>query len=145
MYKGEVNVPEDKLSDLMKAAEELRIKGLSAPDYAPDDVPVLNKNEKRGVPLFSAPPPKKRKDNWGLNATQSEEDQNNIENTIDQRIRNCQDINIFDENNDYEKEAMPNEKEEQLTQTNEVNTLKNITTTSNNDVSVLISLNVFSF
>ncbi|MCL4134128.1 UNVERIFIED_CONTAM: hypothetical protein GTU68_025762, partial [Idotea baltica] len=57
MYLGEVNVLQEKLSTLIKAAECLKIKGLAVPDDPPKDAI----GEKRSSGLDSAPDSKRRR------------------------------------------------------------------------------------
>ena len=54
MYVGEVNVVQDKLSGLIKAAECLKIKGLAVPDEEPpsfNDTPVKEKRKNESVSM----------------------------------------------------------------------------------------------
>jgi len=48
MYLGEVNVVQDRLSDLINAAECLKIKGLAVPDEDPSDKGVRSVSGTRG-------------------------------------------------------------------------------------------------
>ena len=74
MYIGEVNVLQDKLSGLIKAAECLKIKGLAVPDEAPDKEPADRAN-KRGVNrIEESPQPKRRRRDDGSLQGDSDDD-----------------------------------------------------------------------
>ena len=48
MYKGQINVPEEELNELLKLAEEFQVKGLAVPDIEEDDESKhIKKNEAR--------------------------------------------------------------------------------------------------
>ncbi|XP_050722783.1 protein bric-a-brac 2-like isoform X7 [Eriocheir sinensis] len=59
MYVGEVNVLQNNLSGLIKAAEGLRIKGLAVPDESP--VEESTQDAKRSIPWGSDGPDSKRR------------------------------------------------------------------------------------
>lgn len=59
MYVGEVNVLQNNLSGLIKAAEGLRIKGLAVPDESP--VEESSQDAKRSIPWSSDGPDGKRR------------------------------------------------------------------------------------
>jgi len=58
MYIGEVNVRQNELSSLIKAAECLRVKGLAVPDEEPKK---LSSSSNRQRPEQQSPPPKRRR------------------------------------------------------------------------------------
>ncbi|KAK8375801.1 hypothetical protein O3P69_008509 [Scylla paramamosain] len=60
MYVGEVNVLQNNLSGLIKAAEGLRIKGLAVPDESPVEAEA-GQDAKRSVPWASDGPDSKRR------------------------------------------------------------------------------------
>ena len=60
MYLGEVNVPQEKLGNLIKVAECLKIKGLAVPDDLTSEG-VCNKKVTREIHASSSPVAKKRK------------------------------------------------------------------------------------
>lgn len=60
MYVGEVNVLQNNLSGLIKAAEGLRIKGLAVPDESPAETET-SQDAKRSVPWGSDGPDSKRR------------------------------------------------------------------------------------
>ena len=59
MYLGEVNVRQSDLASLIKAAENLRIKGLAVPDDEPPKKPVSHREKQ---PPHSPPAKRKRRD-----------------------------------------------------------------------------------
>ena len=63
MYIGEVNVLQDKLSSLIKAAEGLRIKGLAVPDEDPISSELHSANVSKRVPSkgLDSPQPQAKK------------------------------------------------------------------------------------
>ena len=60
MYLGEVNVEQDNLSNLIKAAECLRIKGLAVPDEEP--VPSKSRDKRHAESNSMGSEPKRRKE-----------------------------------------------------------------------------------
>ena len=60
MYVGEVNVLQNNLSGLIKAAEGLRIKGLAVPDESPAETDT-SQDAKRSIPWGSDGPDSKRR------------------------------------------------------------------------------------
>ena len=60
MYVGEVNVEQDKLSGLIKAAECLKIKGLAVPDADPSQSQTNHLKRRHDVPPDIYPPKKKK-------------------------------------------------------------------------------------
>ena len=60
MYVGEVNVVQEKLSGLIKAAECLRIKGLAVPDEEPSPTKQSSR-EKRTIDNSISSDPKRRR------------------------------------------------------------------------------------
>jgi len=61
MYVGEVNVVQEKLAGLIKAAECLKIKGLAVPDEEPQSSKPSNR-EKRSADSNASSEPKRRKE-----------------------------------------------------------------------------------
>ena len=73
MYVGEVNVVQEKLSGLIKAAECLRIKGLAVPDEEP-------KRDKRSSDNnISSEPKRRRQDEGRQSSNRSEERRKSID------------------------------------------------------------------
>ena len=64
MYVGEVNVVQEKLSGLIKAAECLRIKGLAVPDEEPLSKPSGSR-DKRSIDNSIGSEPKRRRQDDG--------------------------------------------------------------------------------
>ncbi|MCL4138273.1 UNVERIFIED_CONTAM: hypothetical protein GTU68_053923 [Idotea baltica] len=62
MYKGEVNVSQESLPELIKAAEGLKIKGLAVPDEVIDkSPPSTNEGKRRNTTVSPSPQPKRKR------------------------------------------------------------------------------------
>ena len=94
MYVGEVNVVQEKLSGLIKAAECLRIKGLAVPDEEPSPTKQSSR-EKRAIDnSISSDPKRRRQDDMGSSFSR----QSNI-NRGDERRKSSGDSNKFRSSN----------------------------------------------
>ena len=73
MYAGKVNVKKSDLSEIIKTAECLRVKGLAIPDEPPaeklnqNSVDVSKKLNRKSDKCDSPSPPRKRRRNSGMN------------------------------------------------------------------------------
>ena len=64
MYKGEINVPEDTIPELIKAAEVFKIKGIAVPDVIQEDSISNEKSQQKTEKRSLSPTtgPNKRKE-----------------------------------------------------------------------------------
>ena len=107
MYIGEVNVVQEKLSGLIKAAECLRIKGLAVPDEEPSVNSNKLSREKRYSDSSVSSEPKRRRQedssfsNYSnketLSRTNEERRRSNSENSINSKNRNCTSASLSQE------------------------------------------------
>ena len=97
MYVGEVNVVQEKLSGLIKAAECLRIKGLAVPDEEsnPSKISFSSSREKRTIDNSISSDPKRRRqdDSRQSNVNKGDEkrksiDSNKLKNSNNVRSNN---------------------------------------------------------
>ena len=83
MYIGEVNVVQEKLAELIKAAECLKIKGLAVPDEDPMENKEEIRQNKRSQRTDESPRPKRRRIEASDEGTKNSESNSNLEDERD--------------------------------------------------------------